>query len=67
MGAAVLSHWVLDLMVHVPELPLGGETAAKVGLGLWNVMPPSLMLEGLYPLEVSGFCSGETLSSRGSA
>jgi len=31
----VVSHWVLDWLVHRPDLPLypGGP---KVGLGLWN-------------------------------
>jgi hypothetical protein len=36
VGLAVFSHWVLDLIVHHPDLPLYDNTA-KVGLGLWNV------------------------------
>ncbi len=35
IGLAVFSHWVLDFVVHRPDLPLYGNTA-KVGLGLWN-------------------------------
>jgi hypothetical protein len=35
VGLAVLSHWILDLIVHVQDLPLYDNTA-KVGLGLWN-------------------------------
>jgi hypothetical protein len=35
VGAAVLSHWVLDFVVHRPDLPLYDD-AAKAGLGLWN-------------------------------
>ena len=35
VGAAVFSHWVLDLLVHRPDLPLYDDTM-KVGLGLWN-------------------------------
>src|SRR6185503_11274974 len=35
VGAAVFSHWILDLLVHRPDLPLYGN-AHKVGLGLWN-------------------------------
>jgi membrane-bound metal-dependent hydrolase YbcI (DUF457 family) len=35
VGLAVLSHWVLDFVVHRPDLPLYDDTA-KVGLGLWN-------------------------------
>jgi hypothetical protein len=35
VGLVVLSHWFLDLLVHVPDLPLWGDRH-KVGLGLWN-------------------------------
>lgn len=35
IGLAVFSHWVLDFIVHRPDLPLYDNTA-KVGLGLWN-------------------------------
>ena len=35
VGLLVVSHWVLDYIVHRPDLPLWpGST--KVGLGLWN-------------------------------
>src|SRR6266699_1343876 len=36
VGLAVFSHWVLDFLVHRPDLPLYDNTA-KVGLGLWNL------------------------------
>src|SRR5512135_3927513 len=32
VGAAVFSHWVLDALVHAPELPITGAGSAKVGL-----------------------------------
>jgi hypothetical protein len=35
VGLSVFSHWVLDFLVHRPDLPLYDNTA-KVGLGLWN-------------------------------
>jgi hypothetical protein len=44
VGAAVFSHWILDLLVHRPDLPLYDNTA-KVGLGLWNFPAPALGLE----------------------
>ena len=44
LGAAVFSHWLLDLLVHRPDLPLYGDSM-KVGLGLWNLPPVSLALE----------------------
>ena len=34
-AAVVLSHWFLDLLVHVPDLTLAG-SPPKLGLGLWN-------------------------------
>lgn len=34
-GAVVLSHWLLDLLVHVPDLTLAGNPP-KLGFGLWN-------------------------------
>ena len=34
-GTVVLSHWLLDLLVHGPDLTLAG-SPPKLGLGLWN-------------------------------
>lgn len=44
VGAAVFSHWILDLIVHRPDLPLYDDTL-KVGLGLWNYRMVSFALE----------------------
>jgi len=44
VALAVFSHWVLDLVVHRPDLPLY-DSAAKVGLGLWNYPAPAFLLE----------------------
>jgi hypothetical protein len=35
VGFAVFSHWLLDLIVHRPDLPIYDD-ALKVGFGLWN-------------------------------
>jgi membrane-bound metal-dependent hydrolase YbcI (DUF457 family) len=48
IAALVVSHWFLDLAVHRPDLPLwpGGP---RFGLGLWNSVPATLVLEfGLF-------------------
>lgn len=44
IAMAVFSHWVLDLVVHVPDLPLY-DNSAKVGFGLWRYLWPSLIVE----------------------
>jgi hypothetical protein len=44
LGAVVFSHWLLDLIVHVPDLPLWDD-GHKVGLGLWNHVVASTVLE----------------------
>jgi hypothetical protein len=44
LAAASFSHWVLDLIVHPPDLPLY-DNAAKVGFGLWRHVAVSLPLE----------------------
>jgi hypothetical protein len=44
IGCAVVSHWVCDLIVHRPDLPLypGGP---KVGFGLWNSVVGTMAVE----------------------
>lgn len=44
IGGAVFSHWLLDLIVHVHDMPLLGDSM-KVGFGLWRHMWASLSLE----------------------
>lgn len=45
LGAAVLSHWLLDLVVHQPDLPLVPKRDAVVGFSLWDSMPATLLVE----------------------
>jgi len=46
LGAAVVSHWFLDLLVHRPDLPVwpGGP---KLGFGIWNSVALTLLAEAL--------------------
>jgi hypothetical protein len=44
VALAVFSHWILDFLVHRPDLPLY-DNAAKVGLGLWNIPAVAFALE----------------------
>jgi len=43
-GAVVLSHWLLDLLVHVPDLTIAG-SPPKLGFGLWNYPAIEMPLE----------------------
>jgi hypothetical protein len=45
-GALVVSHWVLDLVTHVPDLPIypGGPLA---GFGLWRSFGGTMIVEAL--------------------
>jgi len=46
LGLIVISHWFLDLFVHIPDLPLFPGYNLKVGLGLWNSLTATIILEG---------------------
>ena len=52
VGGCVFSHWILDFVVHRPDLPLYPGGSVFVGLGLWNSRL------GTYLLELSMFLGG---------
>lgn len=54
VATAVFSHWLLDALVHSPELPLAGEDSLKLELGMWSRMPVALSIEAL--ITVAGLC-----------
>ena len=45
LAALVVSHWVLDFVTHRPDMPLY-PGSAKIGLGLWNSLPATMVIEG---------------------
>ena len=45
VGLLVPSHWFLDWLVHVPDLPLLPGDADKHGLGIWRSLPLTLLCE----------------------
>jgi len=47
VAACVLSHWILDVMVHGPDLPLAPGSSVRMGLGLWNLWPAAITVEVL--------------------
>lgn len=44
----VLSHWGLDWLVHIPDLPLVPFSDYKTGLGIWKNQSLALALELLF-------------------
>lgn len=46
-GLLVVSHWVLDVIAHRPDLPIASDAGTKVGLGLWNSLPATVVVEGI--------------------
>ena len=47
LGALVVSHWVLDFATHAPDMPLWPGHPPLLGLGLWNSIPATLIVEGV--------------------
>jgi membrane-bound metal-dependent hydrolase YbcI (DUF457 family) len=44
--AAVVSHWILDVIAHRPDMPLAPGSGHVYGLGIWASIPASLAVEG---------------------
>lgn len=51
VGLAAFSHYPIDVLVHLPDLPIMGNDSPKLGLGLWNhpvaTMVAELLVFGL--------------------
>lgn len=58
-GAAVLavgvfSHWVLDWITHRPDMAIAPGVDTRVGLGLWNSIPGTLVVElGMFAISIA--------------
>lgn len=55
----VVSHWVLDWITHAPDMPFWPGSSPRVGLGLWNSIGGTLVIEGAL------WIAGLTLYLRG--
>ena len=72
LAALVVSHWILDLIVHRPDLPLTLGDGAKYGLGLWNepvataIVELTMLAAGLW-LYAKTTWSKDKVGSRGLA
>jgi hypothetical protein len=48
LGILVPSHWILDFITHRPDLPLFlGSDSLLVGLGLWNSIMATVIIESM--------------------
>jgi membrane-bound metal-dependent hydrolase YbcI (DUF457 family) len=47
LAFAVFSHFLLDVIVHRPDIPLAGSDSFKIGMGLWNNVAFAYILEAL--------------------
>ena len=47
IGLLVLSHWLLDVVSHRPDMPVTLSDAHRIGLGLWNHPVPAIGVEVL--------------------
>jgi len=52
LGLLVVSHWLLDLIVHQPDLPLYPGSTSMMGFNLWSSLPATLVVE--VPLFILG-------------
>ena len=43
----VLSHWVLDVVTHVQDMPIAPGVSTMVGLGLWRSVVGTVTIEGV--------------------
>ena len=64
LAIAVASHFLLDLVVHVPDLPIAGGDSAKLGMGLWRAMPVALAVELLMAAGALAYCLRRVRLSR---
>ena len=64
VGLTVFSHWLLDYLVHRPDL-LTGFGSDKVGLGWWNYPVPEQALEmGLIAITGAMWAGARTAAGR---
>ena len=52
VGALLPTHWLLDYFAHRPDMPLYPGGGPKVGLGMWDSLPLTLLVE--YGMLVAG-------------
>lgn len=65
LAMLVLSHWVLDVLTHRPDMPLTLGGTQKLGLGLWDSVPGTLVVEiAMYAAGVAVYMASTTATDR---
>lgn len=53
LAIGVFSHWILDWVTHRPDMGLAPWVDTRVGLGLWNSIPGTLVVElGMFAASI---------------
>jgi hypothetical protein len=67
VAALVVSHWVLDAVTHRADLPLWPGRSPMIGLGLWNSVAGTYLVEGVLFVAGAGLYLSATrpVSRRG--
>jgi len=47
VAVLVVSHWLLDWITHIPDMPIRPGGVTRVGLGMWRSVPLTLSVETL--------------------
>ncbi len=47
IAIGVVSHWVLDVITHRPDMPLSPWSSRLYGFGLWESVPATVIVESL--------------------
>jgi len=54
IAAVVISHWILDWISHIPDLPLWPGHSPLLGVGLWNSVSATFSVEGaIFIIEIA--------------
>ncbi|MFK7844623.1 MAG: hypothetical protein AB8G77_04925 [Rhodothermales bacterium] len=65
LAVLVVSHWLLDVVTHRPDMPLtiGGDQ--YIGLGLWNSLPATIAVEmGMFIIGIYLYVKSTKASDR---
>lgn len=61
----VVSHWVLDVITHAPDMPLWPGDSPTYGFRLWDSIPATFAVEGaMWAIAIAVYLRGRRATSR---